>query len=145
MALQLSNRAFSPLTVERRSWIRGRSVPLPVEHELVSRDAKYRSQIRQQAVEPPIHKQGVFSAYCLPGGIGGPKPTSQEQSDRDSCPSRRLIRPISARSIAAARRVTQDYARPFCTVKAATARVFCKNLTTNLGSPAQQGFDGSLW
>src|SRR5262249_49964233 len=47
---------------------------------------------------------------------------------------RAFIRPISARSIAAARRVTQDYARPFCTVKAATARGFCENLTTNLGS-----------
>jgi hypothetical protein len=50
------------------------------------------------------------------------------------CTSRRLIRPISARSIAAARRVTQDYARPFCTVQAATATGFCGNPTTNLGS-----------
>src|SRR6516225_9210635 len=52
----------------------------------------------------------------------------------DLCTDRRLIRPISARSIAAARRVTQDYARPFCTVKVATARGFRENLTTNLGS-----------
>ena len=34
----------------------------------------------------------------------------------------------------AARRVTQDHARPFCTVKAGTARGFCENLTTNLGN-----------
>ncbi len=46
----------------------------------------------------------------------------------------RLIRLISARSIVAARRVTQDHARPFCTVKAGTARGFWENLTTNLGS-----------
>jgi hypothetical protein len=127
----LPKRNFSPLTWSDEVGSEAGAFPCKVGHELVSRDTKYRSQIRQQAVEPPIHKQGVFSAYCLPGGIGGPKPTSQEQSDRDSCPSRRLIRPISARSIAAARRVTQDYARPFCTVKAATARGFCDNLTAN--------------
>jgi len=34
----------------------------------------------------------------------------------DLSPSGRLIRPISARSIVLARRVTQDHARPFCTV-----------------------------
>ena len=46
----------------------------------------------------------------------------------------RLIRPISAGSIVAARRVTQDHARLFCTVKAGTARGFCENLTTNFAS-----------
>jgi hypothetical protein len=45
-----------------------------------------------------------------------------------------LIRPISAGSIVAARRVTHYHARPFCTVKAGTARGFCENLTTNFRS-----------
>jgi len=50
-----------------------------------------------------------------------------------------LYGPISARSMVVARRVTQDHARPFCTVKAGTARGFCEPDQPNLGSPAQTG------
>ena len=49
-------------------------------------------------------------------------------------PISRYIRPISARSNAVARRLTQDHARSFCTMKAGSARGFCENWPPTSGA-----------
>ena len=41
-----------------------------------------------------------------------------------ACPRRRLYRPIFTHFVAEARRVVQDHAPPFCTMKLRTARGF---------------------
>jgi hypothetical protein len=52
----------------------------------------------------------------------------REHQEPASSPTSGLDRLICARSNAVARRVTQDHAGPFCTIKLRTARGFCANL-----------------
>src|ERR1700719_1348102 len=50
----------------------------------------------------------------------------------------RLIRLISARYSVMEWRVTPNLALPFCTIGMATARGFCQNSATHLGSPPRR-------
>jgi hypothetical protein len=59
-------------------------------------------------------------------------------SPGSTLPPRRLNRPIFTQFNAEARRVAQDHAGPFCTMKVRTARGFCPNLR----GPGQTGLLG---
>src|SRR5215467_7373936 len=77
----------------------------------------------------PIH--GISGKH----GNRGPRRSSMEGNPQ--------IRPISARSTVAAQRLTQDYARSFCTMKTGTARVFLRLDRPPAREPARCGLQGS--
>src|ERR1035437_8500792 len=59
-------------------------------------------------------------------------------------PPKRLYRPICAQFSADARRVAQDPAGPFCTMKVRLARDFCDNWSLNLRGLPRRRFLGTL-
>jgi hypothetical protein len=97
----------------------------------VTDNVRYRSRAASQITLPESDTFGVCrrSDQSVTG--------ASQKAVSGQCPSRRLIRLISARSTVVARPVTQDDAPSLCTLKAGTTRGFCENLTTNLRSPPE--------
>ena len=73
-----------------------------------------------------------------------PNPSTSPKAVSGQCTRSPQMRPISARFTVVARRVTQDHARPFCTMMTGTSRSFLRPGRPPPREPARWGLRGSL-
>ena len=96
---------------------------------------------REQPFRPTI---GSLPENAVHGNGQGPVRRRQARADQTSSPRRRLNRPNFTQFSAVSWRVTQEHARPFCTMKMRLARDFCDNCSRDLRGLPRRRFLSTL-